>query len=230
MQFIKENKNDLTAAHVRPIRQAVKILPPPRHHHCQPTPSLPLLLHAMADKPPERLAVPSRNPLPLSASQESQVRDIFYANVRKECAEEIKGASSISSPSSPQRLCLSSLSAAIFAVVRSLTLAAFAACALGRTFTVSFACRAPHRVMNNCMKLHATQEAHDDAREEWFAMRMERHRQREHRAKVAVAQEEFLREWWGLPEHVRFSKQRDLDRLGIEERVGGMAAKDRPQR
>lgn len=41
--------------------------------------------------PPERLGVPSRNPLPLSASQESQVRDIYYARVRKQCAEEIKG-------------------------------------------------------------------------------------------------------------------------------------------
>lgn len=41
--------------------------------------------------PPERLAIPSRNPLPLSASQESQVRDIYYARVRKQCADEIKG-------------------------------------------------------------------------------------------------------------------------------------------
>lgn len=43
------------------------------------------------DVPPSRLAVPSRNPLPLSASQESQVRDIYYARVRKHCADEIKG-------------------------------------------------------------------------------------------------------------------------------------------
>ncbi|KAF4341783.1 cytochrome c oxidase biogenesis [Fusarium beomiforme] len=41
--------------------------------------------------PGEKLGVPSRNPLPLSASQEAQVRDIFYQKVRKECAEEIKG-------------------------------------------------------------------------------------------------------------------------------------------
>ena len=41
--------------------------------------------------PQGRLGVPSRNPLPLSASQESQVRDIYYARVRKNCAEEIKG-------------------------------------------------------------------------------------------------------------------------------------------
>ncbi|EFY96385.1 uncharacterized protein G6M90_00g026940 [Metarhizium brunneum] len=147
------------------------------------------------DVPDQRAGVPSRNPLPLSASQESQVRDIYYARVRSQCAEEIK---------------------------------AFAACALGRTLTVSFACRAEHRVMNNCMKLHATPEEHDAAREEWFAMRMERHRQRERKAKMAVAQEEFLREWWGLPEEVRASRQRELEKLGQAERVGGMTAKDRP--
>ena len=39
----------------------------------------------------ERLPIPSRNPLPLSASQEAQVRDIFYARVRSHCADEIKG-------------------------------------------------------------------------------------------------------------------------------------------
>jgi hypothetical protein len=43
------------------------------------------------DLPQPRLGVPSRNPLPLSASQESQVRDIYYARVRKLCADEIKG-------------------------------------------------------------------------------------------------------------------------------------------
>ena len=39
----------------------------------------------------ERLAMPSRNPLPLSASQEAQVRDIYYKRVRAKCADEIKG-------------------------------------------------------------------------------------------------------------------------------------------
>ncbi|KAH8906000.1 hypothetical protein BR93DRAFT_928590, partial [Coniochaeta sp. PMI_546] len=43
--------------------------------------------------------MPSRNPLPLSASQEAQVRDIFYARVRSHCGPEIKG-SSIFPPSS----------------------------------------------------------------------------------------------------------------------------------
>ncbi|RGP75160.1 cytochrome c oxidase biogenesis [Fusarium longipes] len=144
--------------------------------------------------PQEKLGVPSRNPLPLSASQEAQVRDIFYQKVRKECSDEIK---------------------------------AFAACALGRTFTVSFACRAEHRVMNSCMKLHATQAAHDEAREEWFALRIERQRERERKARVAQAQEDFMREWWGLPEHVRLSRQKEMEKRG--ERIHGLTAKDRPR-
>jgi COX assembly mitochondrial protein 1 len=51
------------------------------------------------------LSVPSRNPLPLSASQEAQVRDIYYARVRKACSAEIKGSPrplpSFATPSSP---------------------------------------------------------------------------------------------------------------------------------
>ena len=38
-----------------------------------------------------RLGMPSRNPLPLSASQEAQVRDVFHARVRRQCGPEIKG-------------------------------------------------------------------------------------------------------------------------------------------
>ncbi|KYK57316.1 hypothetical protein DCS_04324 [Drechmeria coniospora] len=104
--------------------------------------------------PEKPLGVPSPNPLPLSASQESQVRDIFYAR-----------------------------------------------------------------------------EEHDAARVEWFGMRMERKKKREHAAKVAAAQEEFLREWWGLPEEVRRKRQDEIQkRYGVDsvERVGGMPAKDRP--
>ncbi|KAF4439202.1 cytochrome c oxidase biogenesis [Fusarium acutatum] len=142
--------------------------------------------------PEEKLGVPSRNPLPLSASQEAQVRDIFYQK-----------AMTTNKPP------------------------AFAACALGRTFTVSFACRAEHRSMNSCMKLHATQSAHDEAREEWFALRIERQRERERKARVAQAQEEFMREWWGLPEHVRLSRQKEMEQRG--ERIHGLTAKDRPR-
>lgn len=34
---------------------------------------------------------PSRNPLPLSASQESQVRELYYKRVRQKCADEVRG-------------------------------------------------------------------------------------------------------------------------------------------
>lgn len=38
-----------------------------------------------------KLPMPSRNPIPLSASQEAQVREVFYARVRRLCQPEIKG-------------------------------------------------------------------------------------------------------------------------------------------
>ncbi|KAK1775656.1 cytochrome c oxidase biogenesis protein Cmc1 like-domain-containing protein [Copromyces sp. CBS 386.78] len=142
----------------------------------------------------EHLPMPSRNPLPLSASQEAQVRDIFYARVRKQCTEEIK---------------------------------AFAECALGRTFSVPFACREPHRVMNSCMKLHANQAEQDAAREEWFALRMERVRERERKARRKAEQEAFLREWWGLPEKDREEARKELEKMNQKERVGGYVGNNR---
>ncbi|TGZ77939.1 hypothetical protein EX30DRAFT_286906, partial [Ascodesmis nigricans] len=39
---------------------------------------------------PSRPSLPTRNPLPLSAAQEAQVRDLYYARVRGLCAEEIR--------------------------------------------------------------------------------------------------------------------------------------------
>ncbi|KAK4141843.1 uncharacterized protein C8A04DRAFT_38752 [Dichotomopilus funicola] len=135
-----------------------------------------------------RLPMPSRNPLPLSASQEAQVRDVFYERVRSKCGPEIK---------------------------------AFADCALHRTFTAPFACRAPHRIMNSCMKTHATQEEHDAAREEWFALRMQRAKERERKALRKAEQEAFLREWWGLPEKDREQAKREWEKLKRGERIGG---------
>ncbi|KAH7166745.1 hypothetical protein DER46DRAFT_659377 [Fusarium sp. MPI-SDFR-AT-0072] len=152
--------------------------------------------------PEEKLGVPSRNPLPLSASQEAQARP--------------PPPPPASTPNPKHR-----------AMNTTNNPPAFAACALGRTFTVSFACRAEHRSMNSCMKLHATQSAHDEAREEWFALRIERQRERERKARVAQAQEEFMREWWGLPEHVRLSRQKEMEQRG--ERIHGLTAKDRPR-
>ncbi|ROT39708.1 hypothetical protein SODALDRAFT_331819 [Sodiomyces alkalinus F11] len=141
-----------------------------------------------------KLPVPSRNPLPLSASQEAQVRDVFYARVRRSCADEIK---------------------------------AFAECAMNRTFSVAFVCRSQHRVMNACMKSHATPAEQDAAREEWFAQRLERQRERERKARKKLSQEEFLREWWGLPEKDEELRRREEEKLRRGERVGGWAARNR---
>lgn len=50
----------------------------------------PMTSNAQAMQPVERLPPPSPNPLPLSATQEQQVRDLYYKRVRGYCAEEIK--------------------------------------------------------------------------------------------------------------------------------------------
>ncbi|KAK3394344.1 hypothetical protein B0H63DRAFT_517477 [Podospora didyma] len=151
---------------------------------------------AAAGEQQERLPMPSRNPLPLSASQESQVRDIFHARVRGHCAEEIK---------------------------------AFAACALGRTFSAPFVCRGPLHVMNSCMKAHATPEEQDAAREDWFAARMVRQKERERKARRKAEQEAFLREWWGLPEKDREIARKEMEKRKMGERFGGYAAPNRPR-
>jgi len=160
----------------------------------------------------DRLPMPSRNPLPLSASQEAQIRDIYYARVRSRCADEIKGSPPLPlflfSPLTPPRT-------------------AFADCALGRTFSVAFKCRDPHRVMNSCMKIHATQEEQDGAREDWFAARMERQRERERKARRKAEQEAFLREWWGLPEKDRELARKEMERMKQPQRIGGFASKER---
>ena len=54
--------------------------------------------------------------------------------------------------------------------------------------------------MNSCMVAHATQEARDAAREEWFATRDKRAREREEKERRKKEQEKFHREWWGLPQ------------------------------
>ncbi|KIM98087.1 hypothetical protein OIDMADRAFT_20380 [Oidiodendron maius Zn] len=139
-----------------------------------------------------RLPLPSRNPLPLSASQEAQVRELYHSRVRSYCAAEIK---------------------------------LFADCALGRTFTAPFKCRTQNRSMNNCMIAHATPAEQDAAREEWFATRLERQREREKREERRKEQEKFHREWWGLPAEDREGeKGREVMRKA--ERVGGFPRRD----
>jgi len=102
--------------------------------------------------------------------------------------------------------------------------AAFAECAAGRTLTVSFACREPLHAMNSCMKAHATQAEQDAAREEWFAMRLARQRERERKQLKKSAQEDFMREWWRMPERDEESRRKLAEKQALEERVGGARA------
>ncbi|KAI0467171.1 cytochrome c oxidase biogenesis protein Cmc1 like-domain-containing protein [Xylaria cf. heliscus] len=147
-------------------------------------------------KEEERLPMPSRNPLPLSASQEAQVREVFNARVRERCSPEIK---------------------------------AFADCARNRTFSIPFACRTLSHAMNNCMLAHATPEEHDRAREDWFAARMTRARERERKERRKIEQERFHREWWGLPERDPAEVRRELEKLERPERVGGVRRREPQQ-
>ncbi|SPO02248.1 uncharacterized protein DNG_04921 [Cephalotrichum gorgonifer] len=147
---------------------------------------------ASKDSAPDaaRLPMPSRNPMPLSATQEAAIRDLYHERVKRHCSDEIK---------------------------------AFSDCAKGRTITISFACRVPLRLMNACMKEHASQAEHDAAREEWFALRQQRQKERERKEIKKTAQEDFIREWWGLPERTAEAKKKLADRLAMEERVGGLS-------
>ncbi|PVH92251.1 hypothetical protein DM02DRAFT_605576 [Periconia macrospinosa] len=108
------------------------------------------------------------NPTPLSAPQEQQVRDLYYANVRSKCADEI---------------------------------AAFAACATGRTITLAWACRAQKLTMNSCMLQYQGQDELDRARAQWFQLAGERREKREeHQRKLEEARRKH-KEWWGLDEN-----------------------------
>ncbi|KAI0882295.1 cytochrome c oxidase biogenesis protein Cmc1 like-domain-containing protein [Annulohypoxylon maeteangense] len=143
------------------------------------------------------LPMPSRNPLPLSASQEAQVREVFNARVRQLCSDEIK---------------------------------AFADCARNRTITIPFACRESSRRMNGCMLAHATPEEHDRAREQWFAQRQQRAKEREVKERRKLEQEAFHREWWGLPAKDPEDVKRELEKLGKAERIGGLSPREREGR
>lgn len=81
--------------------------------------------------------------------------------------------------------------------------------------------------MNSCMQAHATPSEQDAAREDWFAQRQERHRERERKSRRAAEQEAFLREWWGLPEKDREARRREEAKMGMPERVGGFVSRDR---
>jgi COX assembly mitochondrial protein 1 len=98
----------------------------------------------------------SRNlstPLPLSSSQEAEVRKLYYSKVRSLCSSEI---------------------------------AAFAACARGRTITLAWACKAEQFAMNSCMIGHSQGgKVEDEAREEWFRT-VEGKKEEERREKAEV--------------------------------------------
>jgi COX assembly mitochondrial protein 1 len=57
--------------------------------------------------------------------------------------------------------------------------------------------------MNSCMMQHATQEEQDRAREEWFATRDLRKKERAEEQEKLKEKKKFHREWWGLDEHGR---------------------------
>lgn len=104
----------------------------------------------------------------------------------------------------------------------------FAECAVGRTFTAPFACRAQRLGMNSCMIAHATQAEQDNAREEWFGLRLQRQKDREAKDRRRKEQEKFHREWWGLPEAER-EGEKGRAVLREAERVGGFPKSDEGQ-
>ncbi|GCB26142.1 hypothetical protein AAWM_09027 [Aspergillus awamori] len=109
-----------------------------------------------------------RNPLPLSAAQEAEVKQLYYKRVRSLCAPEIKANSG--------------------------AFVAFAECAVNRTITATWVCREQRLAMNACMVAHAKPEEEDRAREEWFATHEERRKAKEEElAKVEKRREEVIR-------------------------------------
>jgi COX assembly mitochondrial protein 1 len=127
-----------------------------------------------------------RNPLPLSAAQEAQVKDLYYRRVRGHCAQEIKGmSSSYSLVHDGMTLKTIYLNACLLTMLSD-----FADCALGRTISATWVCRDQRLGMNSCMISHATRAEEDAARAEWFSGRDERKRKRE----VEVAAVERRRE------------------------------------
>ncbi len=102
---------------------------------------------------------------------------------------------------------------------------AFADCARTRTFTIPFACRDLSHRMNSCMLAHSTPEEHDRAREQWFAQRQQRAKEREAKERRKIEQEAFHREWWGIPQRDPEEIKKELEKLERAERVGGMTAR-----
>ncbi|EAW07376.1 uncharacterized protein ACLA_020840 [Aspergillus clavatus NRRL 1] len=127
--------------------------------------------------PSNKPAYNLRNPLPLSASQEQEVKRLYYKRVRAHCAPEIKVPARRDNKLTDDD-----------------ERAAFAECAVNRTVTATWVCRVQRLAMNSCMLEHAKPEEEDRAREEWFATVEERRRAKEEDlVKVEKRREEVIR-------------------------------------
>jgi COX assembly protein 1 len=126
---------------------------------------------------------PTRKPLPLSASQESQVRELYHKRVRNKCAEQVRGIH-------PRKHCSQKRS------VIDQCSSDFAACCSTKTFTATFSCRPQQKAMNSCMNHYATRAEEDAAREEWFATMDSRREERLAKEKKRVEDEKFWKDWW----------------------------------
>lgn len=122
---------------------------------------------ASPSEQPQKPNLNFRNPVPLSATQEAEVRQLYYKRVRGHCADEIKGMVSKLSP------------VMILFIGMILIRTEFAACAVNRTITATWVCRQQRLAMNACMVEHAKPEEEDRAREEWFATHQERRKAKE---------------------------------------------------
>ncbi|KAH3907322.1 COX assembly mitochondrial protein [Parastagonospora nodorum] len=97
----------------------------------------------------------------------------------------------------------------------------FAQCALGRTFTMIYACRAPRLAMNSCMLQYQNQDELDKARAEWFKLAGERKKAREeHQRRLEDARSKH-KEWWNLDESGQLQGKR------VEGDVGGRREENR---
>lgn len=76
-------------------------------------------------------------------------------------------------------------------------------CAKGRTVSMAWACRDQKSAMQTCMARYATLEEQDKAREEWFATRLDRAREREEKAAKKRESDRKRREYYGLDENDR---------------------------
>ncbi|KAI9892961.1 MAG: hypothetical protein M1814_000845 [Vezdaea aestivalis] len=138
--------------------------------------------------------IPSSRPLPLSASQEQQVQELYHARVRGYCAEEIKSTK-------PSLFIHSfSLSEVVCKAQAYKPRPDFAKCAANRTVTATWKCRTERLSMNGCMLAHASFEEQDKARTEWFATMEERRTKREEQAVEREKQKKIHHDWWGLDE------------------------------